>query len=262
MITTSRAVIRAGLVTAFDSTLVDELLDAYEEAKSDYYLGGLRLSAVEGGRFCEAAYRLLQQRAFSTFDPLGKQLNADTVTKDLANIARGSQPDSVRLHIPRALRVVYDVRSNRDAAHLADGIDPNLQDGTLVVSVLDWVLAEFVRLHHSVTADEAQRMVDDLVTRQAPVVQDFDGFLKVLRGDLTASPRCLVLLYQRESRGATYDELSAWVKPAMRRNLRRTLDALVHEKSWVHHDGDRYTITRTGQQEVEARGWLAPIGRG
>jgi hypothetical protein len=165
------------------------------------------------------------------------------------------------LHIPRALRVVYDVRSNRDAAHLADGIDPNLQDATLVVGVLDWVLAEFVRLHHNVTADEAQRMVDDLVTRQAPVVQDFNGFLKVLRADLTASPRCLVLLYQRGNQGATFAELSAWVKPTMRRNLRRTFDGLVHDKSWVHLDGDRYTITRTGQPEVEARGWLDPIGR-
>jgi hypothetical protein len=258
---TSRAVIRAGLVADLDSTLVDELLDGYEEAKSNYYLGGLRLSAVEGGRFCEAAFRLIQQRAFGRFDPLGKQLNAETVTKNLANLPSGSQPDSVRLHVPRALRVVYDVRNNRDAAHLADGIDPNLQDATLVIGVLDWILAEFVRLHHNVTADEARRMVDDLVTRRAPVVQDFDGFLKVLRADLTASPRCLVLLYQRGNRGATYGELSAWVKPAMRRSLRRTLDALVHDKSWVHHGGDRYTITRTGQQEVEARGWLDQISR-
>lgn len=260
MNSTSRAVIRAGLVASLDPTLVDELFHAYEEAKSNYYLGGLRLSAVEGGRFCEAALRLLQQRAFGTFDPLGKQLNADAVMKNLTNVPGGSQPDSVRLHIPRALRVAYDVRNNRDAAHLGDGIDPNLQDATLVVGVLDWVLAEFVRLHHNVSADEAQRMVDDLVTRQAPVVQDFDGFLKVLAADLTASPRCLILLYQRGGKGATYEELSAWVKPAMRRNLRRTLDALVHDKSWVHHAGNRYTITRTGQQEVEARGWLDPMG--
>lgn len=259
MSSTSRAVIRAGLVVTLDPTLVDELLDAYEEAKSNYYLGGLRLSAVEGGRFCEAAFRLLQQRAFGKFDPLGMQLKADTVTQNLANLPTRSHPDSVRLHIPRALRVVYDVRNNRDAAHLADGIDPNVQDSTLVVGVLDWVLAEFVRLHHNIAADEALRMVEDLVTRQAPVVQDFDGFLKVLRADLSASPRCLVLLYQRGNRGATYDEMSDWVKPAMRRNLRRTLDSLADDKSWVHRVGDRYTITRTGQQEVEARGWLDPI---
>lgn len=259
MSTTNRAVIHAGLAAALDPTLVDELLDAYEEAKSNYYLGGLRLSAVEGGRFCEAAFRLLQQQAFGKFDPLGKQLKADNLTQGLANLPSGSQPDSVRLHIPRALRVVYDVRNNRDAAHLADGIDPNLQDATLVVGILDWVLAEFVRLHHNVTADEAQRMVEDLVTRNAPVIEDFDGFLKVLRADLKVSSRCLVLVYQRGKQGATYEELSSWVKPAMRRNLRRTLDTLVDDRSWVHRVGDQYIITRAGQKEVEARGWLEPV---
>ena len=165
----------------------------------------------------------------------------------------------MRLHIPRALRVVYDVRNSRDTAHLADGIDPNLQDATLVIGVLDWVLGEFVRLYHNVGPDEAQRMVDDLVTRKAPVIQDFDGFLKVLRPDYKASECCLVLLYQRGSLGATYAELSSWVRPAMRPNLRRTLDRLTHEKCWIHRGGDSYVITRAGQQEVEARGWLAPI---
>lgn len=256
---TNRATIRAGLVSALDAKLVDELLDAYEEAKSNYYLGGLRLSAVEGGRFCEAAFRLLQQRAFGTFAPLGQQLNTDQLLQRLTNTPIGSQPDSVRLHMPRALRVVYDVRNNRDAAHLADGIDPNLQDATLVVGVLDWALAEFVRLHHKVSPNEAQRMVEDVVTRQAPVVQDFDGFLKVLRPDLTASPRCLVLLYQCGNRGATYQELYDWVKPDMRTNLRRTLDGLRDGKAWIHQAGERYTITRSGQREVETRRWLDPV---
>jgi hypothetical protein len=253
-----RATIRAGLVASLDPKLVDELLDAYEEAKENYYLGGLRLSAVEGGRFCEAAFRLLQQRAFGKFDRLGKQLKTETIMQSLANLPAASERDSVRLHIPRALRVVYDVRNNRDAAHLGDDIDPNVQDAALVVGVLDWVLAEFVRLYHNVKPDEAQHMVEDLVTRKAPVIQDFDGFLKVLRADLAASPRCLVLLYQRGSGGATYDELSSWVKPDMRANLRRTLTTLTEDRLWVHLAGDRYKITRAGQQEVERRGWLDP----
>jgi hypothetical protein len=213
---------------------------------------------VEGGRFCVAAFRLLQQRAFGKFDRLGKPLKSEALIQDLANLPALKQPDSVRLHIPRALRVVYDVRNNRDAAHLADGIDPNLQDATLVIGVLDWVLAEFVRLDHNVEPDQAQRMVDDLVTRKAPVIEDFGGFLKVLRIDLTAGPRCLVLLYQRGSEGATYNELSRWVTPKMRANLRRTLNGLADDKSWIHASADRYQITRSGRQEVERRGWLNP----
>ena len=83
---------------------------------------------------------------------------------------------------------MYDIRSKRDVAHLADGIDPNLQDATLVVSVLDWITAEFIRLHHSVSANDAQKLLDELVTRVAPVVEDFDGFLKLCSTRSSARP--------------------------------------------------------------------------
>jgi len=160
-------------------------------------------------------------------------------------------PPSIRLHIPRALRVVYDVRNQRDAAHLADGIDPNLQDATLVVGILDWVLAEFVRLFHNVSANDAQNAVEDLVTRKAPAIQDFDGFLKVLNPGLNASEHCLVLLYQVGSAGATLEEMNTWAKPSMRANLRRTLRRLADDRAFVHSDGTRYRITRSGQLHVE-----------
>jgi hypothetical protein len=118
---------------------------------------------------------------------------------------------------------------------------------------LDWILSEFVRLYHNVTADEAQRIVEGLVTRQAPVVQDFQGFLKVLNPSLSAGERILVLLYQRGAGSATYDELTNWAHPSMRRNLGRTLDRLADDRAFVHFDGNRYFITRTGMHEVENR---------
>ena len=47
-------------------------------------------------------------------------------------------------------------------------IDPNLQDVSLVIGNIDWVLAEFVRLYHGVKADEAQRIIDASVVRTVP----------------------------------------------------------------------------------------------
>jgi len=245
-----RDAVRAGLVAAFDEKLVDRLLDAYEEAKRNFYLGKHRPSEVEGGRFCEAAFRMLQQAAFKKYDKLGKQIDTQKLIRQLES---APALDSIRIHIPRALRVIYDVRSKRDAVHLADGIDPNIQDSTLVVSVMDWVLAEFVRLYHNVEPAEAQRMVEDLVTRAVPAIEDFNGFLKVLKRGVGASDFCLLLLYQRGRDGATFDQVSTWALPKMRANLRRTLDQLVHDKAFVHRNGDMYLITGAGRREVEAR---------
>lgn len=256
-----RATIEAGLTPTLPARLVAELLDAYEEVKRNYYLGGLRLSAVEGGRFAEAAFRLLQYITAGSATPLGSQLDTDRLIRVLSALPASAHSESVRLHIPRALRLVYDVRNKRDAAHLADGIDPNIQDATLVLGVVDWILAEFVRLYHKVSPDEARKIVEALVTRQAPVVQDFDGFLKLLNPDLSASEHVLVLLYHRGDAGATLDELNEWVRPSMRANLRRTLHRLVNDRDLVYDDGRRFQITRLGQQEVEAKRLIDPAVR-
>lgn len=166
-----RREIEAQLGAKLDPKLVSELLDAYGEAKRNFYLGGLRLAEVEGGRFCEAAFRLLEQATTGAFTKIGTPVNTDRLIERLRTLPAGTHPDAIRLHIPRALRLVYDIRNSRDAAHLADGIDPNLQDATLVAATLDWVLAEFVRLYHAVSADEAHGIVDELVTRVAPIVE-------------------------------------------------------------------------------------------
>lgn len=138
--------IRNALLNRFPEKLVDALLECYSEQRRNLLLGNLRPNEVEGGRFAEAAFRLLEHSAGWTFTPIGTPLNTEALIKRLAELPTSKAPDSIRLHIPRTLRVIYDIRNKRDAAHLGDGIDPNLQDSTFVSAASDWVLAEFVRL--------------------------------------------------------------------------------------------------------------------
>lgn len=86
--------IEADLKKHFDAKLVDELLAAHQDAKHNFYLGGLRLSAVEGGRFCETAFRMLQQSTTKTFTPLGKTLNTTKIITDLGNVPSAAALDS------------------------------------------------------------------------------------------------------------------------------------------------------------------------
>jgi hypothetical protein len=244
--------IATGLKQHFPAKLVDELLSAYQDAKHNFFLGGLRLSAVEGGRFCEAAFRLLEHVIKGTSTDLNRPLDSEKLILALSNSPK-TFPDSIRLHIPRAIRVVYDIRNSRDAAHLADGIDPNLQDATLVISNLDWILAEFIRLYHNVSADEARKIIESLVTRKVPVIEDFDGFLKVLNPSLHVRGYVLVLLYERGKAGATFADLEKWVKPKMRSNLRRTLNSMVDAAVLHENDAGIFLLTKLGSQQVEAR---------
>lgn len=253
--TTLDARIRQGLVAAgIPTELVKELIDAFAEAKRRFYRDDLRPSEIEGARFSEAVFRILQWATVQTYTALGKTLpSVDAMMTTLINTPAS---DSIRIHIPRTLRLIYDVRNKRDVAHLSDGIDPNQQDATLVIRNMEWVLAELVRIYHNVPPTEAHEIIVDLVSKDVPLVQEFEGFPRVLK-QLKASDHLLVLLYWRGATGATYDDLHKWARAPMRSNLKRTLKSL-DERDLVHLRGDQYVLTHLGEDDVERRKLLEP----
>jgi len=233
------------------TNVVDRLIEAYSELKRNYLLAKHRPNEVEGGRFAEAVFRLLEHVTTGRHTSLGQQLNTDGIIRTLSQLPATAHPDSVRLHIPRTLRVIYDIRNRRDAAHLADGIDPNLQDATLVTSCADWVLAELVRIYHGCSPTEAQAAIETIVCRSVPAVQEFGNRLKTLRPSLSLPQRILVILYRKGGDGARFDDISQAVKPSQQRHLRSTLWKLEHDRDLIVESDGLYYITRAGEQEVE-----------
>jgi hypothetical protein len=249
--------VRTGFGAAgIPTELVDELLEAFAETKRRYYRDDLRPSEIEGARFSEAVFRILEWAATGTYTALGD--NLPKVPTLLGRLEQATAaPDSVRFHIPRSLRLIYDVRNKRNVAHLADGIDPNQQDATMVVRNMEWVMAELVRLYHNVSAHEAHGIIVDLVSKEVPLIQEFDGFPRVLK-QLRASDHLLVLLYWRGAEGATLDQLRDWARPPMRAQIRRTLNTLDAAKDFIHLRGDTFVLTQLGEDEVERRKLLEP----
>lgn len=253
--------VRQGFIDAgLPADVVNELLEAYAEVKRRFHLGDHRPNAVEGGRFSEAAFRILQHVTGVRVTPVGRTLpKVDDLLTTFANVQAAAAPEAVRIHIPRTLRLIYDVRNKRDAAHLADGIDPNLQDATLVVANVDWVMAELVRLYHGVSADEAQAIVDDLVTRDVPAVDEIDG-QPVILSDLQPRDQALLMLYRAgRDRGATLEELAASLRVKRKDHLKARLQTLDQQKLVLEHPRTgRFHITTMGIKDVESRGLARP----
>ncbi len=250
--------VRQGFLDAgFPAAVVDEVLEAYTEAKRRYSLGDLRPQEVEGGRFSEGVFRLLQHASGQKMTALGKTLpSLDKLLPALENAT--GQPDSVRLHIPRTLKLIYDIRNNRDAAHLGDGIDPNLQDATLVVVNMDWTLSELVRLYHGVDADRAQEIIENLVSKEVPAVEEIDGQPVILK-DLQPKNQALLMLYRAGAPGASLDELASWLRASRKDHLSARLKKLDSETLVLHHPrSDRYHLTRKGINLVEEKGFAQP----
>jgi len=252
-------IFRTALAPHLPAELIRELVECYKETKNNFYLGKYRPNEVEGGRFSEAVFRILEYRIRKKYTPLGKKLVTEKIIKELEALPSSVQPDSVRIHIPRTLRVIYDIRNKRDAAHLGDKIDPNLQDATLVSTCCDWIMAELLRLYHgSLSPDQAFKIIEELVTKKVPVIQEFGAFLKTLKPSIGTQSRALVLLYHRGTKGATLDELVNWIKPSQKNNLKAALEKLENAKDLiVFHDG-KYFITLRGSKEVEVQRLLDP----
>lgn len=237
--------------------LVDELQEAYVELKENFYAGKHRPQEVAGGRFAEAALRILQSQTGGldngdSYTPLGDRLPNFYDEVERLRRRPSRYHDSLRVRIPRILLSIYDVRNGRDAAHLTDEVDPNLADATLVVTNADWVLAELVRLFHEVDLDEAQARVDGLVRRKVPAIEMFGDVPKVLRPGLKNPAKMLLILYHFDERGASTEELAAWLKIKRTYNARATLRKL-DDRAEIHFDADedRSYITRRGIRKVE-----------
>jgi hypothetical protein len=188
---------------------------------------------------------------------MGKQLpGVDQLLVKFENAV--GQKDAIRIHIPRTLRLIYDIRNRRDVAHLGDGIDPNLQDASHVVSNMDWVMAELVRLYHRVSADEAQRIIEDLVTKEVPAIQEIDG-QPVILTDIKPRDQALLMLYRAGSKGIRLEDLARDLRTERKDHLRARLSALDKEKLVLLHPTGRYYITQKGVRHVDQNRLASPV---
>jgi len=235
----------------YPQELVNALFASYKDLIENFNRGKLRPSEVEGGRFCEAIIRMLQYKTTRTYIPIGTPIgNLDTEINRLANLPKADFNESIRLHIPRTIRVIYDIRSKRDSVHLGN-IDPNLMDATLVLNCCKWILAELFRMELQMPVNEAQKTINYLIEKKIPIVQDFNGFLVTLNPRLSARDRILVLLYYRGKEGTTREELSLWLAPKMKRQLTTNLSRLQHDRNFIHRVRNQIYITRAGEKFVE-----------
>ena len=242
------------LAAATDPGLAGELIDAYEELKTRYFRRDFRPGQLEAGRFAEAAFRILQLKATGSYTPVGTQLPRLPGLMQTLELADASCiHESIRIHIPRVLAAIYNVRNRRDVGHIAADVDANSMDAEFVVAACNWVLAEFVRLFHMCSPGEAQACVEGIVKRRAPLVQVFGETPFVLKPGLSVKDEILVLLYHQGSVGATLDQLDGWLPTAERRAISSRLSELERKYRYVRRVGGSIFATDTGVEFVEAR---------
>jgi hypothetical protein len=241
-----------GITRLAGSDLAERLLAEYDEILKRFATGDHRPTELSGGRFSEAAFRICQAACQLTVTPLGRQLpRSDQLCDQLENVPSSQADESFRIHVPRALRTIYDFRNKRDVAHLGAGVSPNFPDSSLVIAVSGWVLAEFVRLTFNCPPDEAQLIVDSLADRRIPLVWQQGDIIRVLDSTLGFRERTLAVLYHLEPVHPSDTQLFAAVEYSSLGKYRDNILKPLHRDALIDYRNSTVVLLPPGKRAVE-----------
>jgi len=212
--------------------LRDPLLEEYRTIVQNFLEQRWLPSELSGGRFSEIVYTILDGHAKKSYAAApSKPANLPEACKKLESKKLPHIPHSFQILIPRMLPALYDVRNNRNVGHVGGDVNPNHMDAVVVLSMANWVMAELVRVFHSLSIAQAQQLVDALAEVRLPVIWEGEnGIKRVLRPELKLHEQILLLV-------------AACVPDA-------SVDGIIE---WVEHDNTKYVMTTMRKLHAERK---------
>lgn len=227
------------------STLRDDLLDAFNEIVKNYREHKWEPSELNGGKLCEAVYTVVVGWLDGGKYPArAKKPNRFPQTCLGLEQKYAQVPDSrsPRILIPRMMVGLYDIRNNRGVGHAGAAVDPNHMDATVVLYTAKWLMAELVRLLHTLHIDEATAIVDALIEREVAWVWTRGDKKRVLRTGMTWKQQTLVLLLTEAGDVAEAD-LFRWLEHPRLSSFRKDVLKALHKSRLIDYDVDKRTVT-------------------
>jgi hypothetical protein len=227
------------------ASLRDDLLSAFNEIVRNYRERRWEPSELNGGKLCEAVFTIVigwldggvypnRAKKPGRFPQACWELE-----KKYAQIPDSRSP---RILIPRTMIGLYDIRNNRGVGHAGAEVDPNHMDATIVLYTAKWLVAELVRILHTLSVDEATVIVEALIDREAPWVWTQGDKKRLLRTDMTWKQQTVVLLLT-EPDAVPEDDLFRWLEHPRLSNFRSEVLRPLHRARQIDYDATTRAIT-------------------
>jgi hypothetical protein len=233
------------LQASLPQDILTELFKEFKLIKQNFFLSRFQPAELNGGRFAECILRLLEFVDSGTYTAFGSQIkSSDSIVNRLQNNV--DLPNTLRFHIPRLIRVILDLRNKRDVAHVGGEVSPNYSDSLFIVHSVDWILTEIVRHYHSCPIDEAADIVSAINEIQISIIDEIDGFMKMLDTSLKTSDMVLVFLYSKQPRKVLEQDLRKWSEYKNSTHFREKILMKLHKDALIHFSDGTCTLTRKG----------------
>ena len=243
--------VRTLLSDEIQPELIDKLEYIYKKIKQNFWLGKDEECIEKVGKFVEITTRVIEYITTKTFTPFSEELKVSNKLKQFENLSKNRFPESIRIIIPRVLHSLYTFRSKRGGAHIKE-VNPNHIDATYVVAACDWVMAELIRLYYSDEEREIERMINSIVDRSVPILQEFGEDLKILDPSLSVPDKILIILYKKHPNSVSTDELKKWIKTKSPTHINIALKRL-DDNGFIYRKNKENNITIKGIAYVEEK---------
>jgi hypothetical protein len=235
--------IKTELASHINSDIVNEMLSHYEVLKTSFRLQDWEKCLLRGGKFSETVMKAIH---FIRTSNVAQRISVDAEINEVSK--RADLPESIRLLIPRAIRMLYDYRNRRGGAH--GSFDPNAMDCSVVAPIADWIVGELVRLYCVTDPERAMNFVAGISAKSVPIVERIEEDYIVLRRGSSARQEISLILYTRYPTRTATNQLIKWIPNHSASNIRLTL-ANMRKAKLVHFNSDDYILTTAGIRAVE-----------
>ena len=234
-------------------TLRKELLAAFNAVIINYRESRWEPSELNAGKLCEVIYTILAGY-------INQKTYPNRATKPQNMVAACQQlertepdlPRTVRIQMPRVLITLYEFRNNRGVGHIGGDVNPNHMDATMIFYASKWLMAELVRLLHNVETREASAIVEDLISKEIPLVWQAGDRKRILAKNLNMRQKTLLFLYS-ESQPIKEDTLFDWIEHSNKAVFRNNVLVRGHRARLWEYDKSSRTVLLSpiGKDEVE-----------
>jgi len=244
--------LKSTILNTIPEGLRNELFSSYSTIEKNFREGRWEPAELNGGKLCEVTYSILRGFVDGNYpSKASKPRNIVDSCKALEG-AGNSFSRSIRIQIPRVIIALYEIRNNRGVGHIGGDVNPNMMDALCVLHMSKWIIAEIIRIFHSITTEQAQAAVELISQRELSLVWEIDGKRRVLDTSLSMPDKTLVLLY-RETTGMTESDLLSFTEHSNASIYRREVLNRLHKKKMIEYDKTRHqvNISPLGIKRVE-----------
>lgn len=228
--------------------LVVALQSEFQKLHTQYFLGRWEPSQLDGGRFAEIVFRILEYKCSESYTRIGTQLNRLAIVSAIQQNA--SIDDSLRFHILGLAGLILDFRNKRNVAHPGT-VSVNEMDSIFVLQAANWIVAELIRLETKMSPNDAQAEIKKIIERKVPIVEEIGGRLKCLNPNLKVGQKVLVFCYQKYPAPISLDDLFDWTAYSNKNTLKKKLLEIDKETGYIDFRDDMTTLTKSGLLWVE-----------